>query len=105
MLTMNGASHQAKLSGRLGFAEPDASGRQRVDGTLSLGLADGGTVEVRLAGQASAPLPTVPGWTPDAVSVIGPFRAAGNTLALVESGTVSGTVNLAAGTLSLTLAG
>lgn len=104
-VTVSGASHAGQLSGRIGFSEPDAGGRQRVDAVLTLTLNGGRTLDVRLAGQAVAADPAVEGASPQAVTLSGAFRAPGNDIKLVESGNASGTLDLGAGTLSLTLAG
>ena len=103
-LTVAGAATSGQLSGRLALGEPDATGRQRVDAVMTLSV--GGTsLDLRLAGQATAVEAEAGAVVGRAVSLSGPFRAAGNTLSLVESGTATGTLDLEAGTFSLSLKG
>jgi RNA polymerase sigma-70 factor, ECF subfamily len=104
-LTVAGQAHTGRLTGRLAVAEPDASGRQRVDGTLTLSLSAGGSMEIRLAGQGTAADADAPGTSPRVVTLAGPFRAAGNPVGLVAAGSATGSLDLAGGSLSLSLTG
>lgn len=85
------------LTGRLRLAgNPDASGRDRLDGAFSITLSDGRLIDLRLAGFAASAAPS----SDQAVS--GVFRVASDTVALSTSGSFSGT--LGATSLALTLA-
>jgi len=94
-LNVGASSKSGSLSGRLGIdSAAEAPINQRFDGYLTLSLADGGTVEVKLAGFAEAS--GGGGYT-----ISGLFRATGDLGVLVSSGSFSGYVGT--GSLSLDL--
>lgn len=92
-LAVDGVAWSGSLSGRVSISpDVDASGRQRLDGVLTLS-ADAGTLEVRLAGHATATDATdATGDTPaTSFTWSGAFRASGaEPYVLIASGSFSG---------------
>jgi RNA polymerase sigma-70 factor (ECF subfamily) len=85
------------LDGRLRLAgSPDAQGRERLEGAFAVTLADGRTIDLRIAGFAAEAVEA----TDRPVS--GLFRVASDTVALSTSGSFTGV--LGATSLALTLA-
>jgi RNA polymerase sigma-70 factor (ECF subfamily) len=92
-LTVNGVAVSGQITGRLSLSgTPDANGRQRLDGTVSLTTADG-KVEFRLTGYATANADDA-----DVLDLSGMFRASGSDT-LITSGTMRGSLG---STLALT---
>lgn len=97
-LDIGGDLVAGSLTGRLSIDdEAEADGRHRLEGTMTVSLADGRRVAVRLAGFAQG--------SPDAPrEIAGLFRASSDTVALSTAGSFSGTLDTASGsTLTLRL--
>jgi RNA polymerase sigma-70 factor, ECF subfamily len=88
------------LNGRLRLADsPDGQGRERLEGSFSIVLVDGRTIDLRLAGFAT---PGADQATDASRNIEGLFRVASDTVALSTSGAFSGALGATA--LALTLA-
>lgn len=99
-LSIGGTSFNGSLSGRFGLNEPDADGRRRLDGVVTVNV-NGSAVEIRLAGHAT-PLDGDAETPATSFSVSGQFRTTGGAaVSLVERGGFSG--SFGPGNLSLNL--
>lgn len=99
-MSIGGASLSGPLSGRFGLTDPDADGRRRLDGVVTVTVA-GSPVEIRLAGHAT-PLDGDAETPATSFSISGQFRTNGGAVvSLVERGGFSG--SFAPGNLSLSL--
>ncbi len=96
-LSLSDAGLSGSFSGRVAVeAEPDAAGAYRLEAVLDIVLDDGRIVGLRLAGQGTGADPG-DGSIPPALSVSGVFRASSGDVALIESGSFSGSLELTEG--------
>jgi RNA polymerase sigma-70 factor, ECF subfamily len=95
-LHVGDATSSGSVSGRIGIdPATDETGSQRLDGFISVALADGSVIELKLAGFAIAN-------GDGGFSISGRFKASGAIGALISSGSFTGA--LGTGSLSLNLA-